>query len=150
MSLTTFVTNQGLYCYKVMPFGLKNTGATYWMFSKQIGRNMEVYVDDMLVKSKEIKTHLEDIQETFDTLRRYRMKLNPEKWVFRVLLVKFLGFMVSQRRIEENPKKVKAILDMTSPRTVKEVQKLMGQVATINKFVSKATTKCLPLFKTHK
>ena len=96
MSLTTFVTNQGLYCYKVMPFGLKNTGATYWMFSKQIGRNMEVYVDDMLVKSKEIKTHLEDIQETFDTLRRYRMKLNPEKWVFRVLLVKFLGFMVSQ------------------------------------------------------
>ena len=150
MSLTTFVTNQGLYCYKVMPFGLKNTGATYWMFSKQIGRNMEVYVDDMLVKSKEIKTHLEDIQETFDTLRRYRMKLNPEKWVFRVLLVKFLGFMVSQRRIEENPEKVKAILDMTSPRTVKEVQKLMGQVATINKFVLKATTKCLPLFKTHK
>ena len=107
-------------------------------------------MDDMLVKSKEIKTHLEDIQETFDTLRRYRMKLNPEKWVFRVLLVKFLGFMVSQRRIEENPEKVKAILDMTSPRTVKEVQKLMGQVATINKFVLKATTKCLPLFKTHK
>ena len=61
MSLTTFVTNQGLYCYKVMPFGLKNTGATYWMFSKQIGRNMEVYVDDMLVKSKEAKTHLEDL-----------------------------------------------------------------------------------------
>ena len=73
---TAFIISQGLYCYKVMPFGLKNTGATYQrlvnkMFSKQIGRNMEVYVDDMLVKSKEESTHLDDLQETFTTLRRY-------------------------------------------------------------------------------
>ena len=95
-----FITSQGLYCYKVMPFGLKNAGATYQrlvnkMFSKQIGRNMEVYVDDMLVKSKEELTHLEDLKETFATLRQYRMKLNPSKCAFGVASGKFLGFMVS-------------------------------------------------------
>ena len=84
-----------------MPFGLKNAGAIYkrlvnQMFSKQIGKNMEVYVDDMLVKSKEAKTHLEDLQETFDTLRRYRMKLNPVNCVYGVTSGKFLSFMVSQ------------------------------------------------------
>ena len=78
-------------------------------------------MDDMLVKSKEAKTHLDDLQETFDTLRWYRMKLNPAKCVFEVLSGKFLDFMVSQQGIEANPKKVKAILDMTSPKTVKEV-----------------------------
>ena len=95
-----FITSQGLYCYKVMPFGLKNAGATYQrlvnkMFSKQIGRNMEVYVDDMLVKSKEELTHLDDLKETFATLRQYRMKLNPSKCAFGVTFGKFLGFMVS-------------------------------------------------------
>ena len=95
-----FITSQGLYCYKVMPFGLKNAGATYQrlvnkMFSKQIGRSMEVYVDDMLVKSKEELTHLDDLKETFATLRQYRMKLNPSKCAFGVASGKFLGFMVS-------------------------------------------------------
>ena len=128
---TAFVTSQDLYCYNVMPFGLKNASAMYQrlenqMFSKQIGRNMEVYVDDILVKSKEAKTHLEDLQETFDTLRRYRMKLNPVKCVFGVLSGKFLDFMVSHQRIEANPKKVRAILNMTSLRMVKEVQRLTG------------------------
>ena len=71
---TAFITSQGLYCYKVMPFGLKNVGATYQrlvnqMFSKQIGRNMEVYVDDVLIKSKEEENHLDDLKETFGTLR---------------------------------------------------------------------------------
>ena len=97
---TAFITSQGLYCYKIMPFGLKNAGATYQrlvnkMFNKQIGRNMEVYVDDMLVKSKEELTHLDDLRETFVTLKQYQMKLNPSKCVFRVTLGKFLGFMVS-------------------------------------------------------
>ena len=83
-----------------MPFGLKNVRATYQrlvnkMFSKQIGRNMEVYVDDMLVKSKEELTHLDDLKETFATLRQYRMKLNPSKCAFGVASGKFLGFMVS-------------------------------------------------------
>ena len=84
-----------------MPFGSKNAGATYQrlvnqIFSKQIGRNMEVYVDNILVKSKEAKTHLEDLQETFNTLRRYKLKLNLVKYLFGVSLGKFLGFLVSQ------------------------------------------------------
>ena len=123
---TAFITSQGLYCYRVMPFGLKNAGATYrrlvnQMFEKQIGRNVEVYVDDMLVKSKEEEDHLDDLRETFNTLRQYSMKLNPSKCAFGVFSGKFLGFMVSQRGIEANPKKVKAILEMSSPKTIKEV-----------------------------
>ena len=97
---TAFITSQELYCYKVMPFRLKNAGATYQrlvkkMFNKQIGRNMEVYVDDMLVKSKEELAHLDDIRETFATLKQYQIKLNPSKCVFGVVSGKFLGFMVS-------------------------------------------------------
>ena len=109
-----------------MSFSLKNAGATYQrlvnhMFSKQIGRNMEVYMDDMLLKSKKAQLHLDDLRETFDTLRKYQMRLNQVKCIFRVSSSKFLGFIVSQRGIATNPKKVKAILDMTSPRNVKEV-----------------------------
>ena len=123
---TAFITSQGLFCYKVMPFGLKNAGATYQklvnkMFNKQIGRNMEIYVDDMLVKSKEELAHLDDLKEMFATLKQYQMNLNPSKCVFGVALGKFLGFMVTQRRIEANPEKVQAIINMASPRIVKEV-----------------------------
>uniref|UniRef100_A0A2N9HFP5 RNA-directed DNA polymerase n=1 Tax=Fagus sylvatica TaxID=28930 RepID=A0A2N9HFP5_FAGSY len=150
---TSFITSKGLFCYKVMPFGLKNAGATYQrlmnkMFHHQIGRNVEVYVDDMLVKTKDERKHLEDLKETFETLRRYRMKLNPNKCVFGVSSGKFLGFMVSQRGIEANPDKIKAVLEMTPPRTTKEVQSLTGRVAALNRFVSRATDKCLPFFKT--
>ena len=105
---TLFITNQGLYCYKVMPFGLKNARATYQrlvnrMFSRQIGRNVEVHVDNMLVKIKDEADHLDDLKETFSTLRKYNMKLNPAKCVFAITSGKFLGFMVSQRGIEANP-----------------------------------------------
>ena len=152
---TAFITSQGLYCYKVMPFRLKNAGATYQrlvnkMFSQQIGRNMEVYVDDMLVKSKEELAYLDDLKETFATLKAQQMGLNPNKCVFGVASRKFLRFMVSQRGIEANPEKVRAIIDMTSPRTVKEVQKLTGRIAALNRFISKAIDKCLPFFKTLK
>ena len=152
---TSFITSQGLYCDKVMPYGLKNARATYQrlvnkMFSKQIGRNMEVYVDDMLVKSKEELTHLDDLKETFTTLKQYQMRLNPSKCVFGVASGKFLGIMVSQRGIEANPEKVQAIINMASPKTVKEVQKLTGRIAALNRFVSRATDKCLPFFKTLK
>jgi hypothetical protein len=82
------------------------------MFRVKKGRNVEVYVDDMLVKSMYITDHVADLSETFATLRRYRMMLNPAKCAFSVLSGKFLGFMVSQRGIEANPNKVKAILDM--------------------------------------
>ena len=97
---TAFITSQGLYCYKVMPFKLKNAGATYQrlgnkMFNKQICKNMEVYVDDMLVKSKEELAHLDDFRKIITTLKQYQMKLNPSKCVFGVASGKFLGFMVS-------------------------------------------------------
>ena len=138
-----------------MPFGLKNVGATYQrlvnqMFNKQIGRNMEVYVDNMLVKSKEKKDHLDDLKKTFNTLRPYSMKLNPSKCAFGVSSKKFLSFMVSQKGIKANPEKVRAILEMSSLKTIKEVQSLTGRVATLNRFISKATDKCLTFFKTLK
>jgi len=95
-----FITSQRLYYYKVMSFGLKNARTTYQrlvnrMFSKQIRRNMEMYVDDMLVKSKEESAHLDDLEETFTTLRQYQMKLSSSKCIFGVASGKFLGFMVS-------------------------------------------------------
>ena len=123
---TSFITNQRLFCYKVMPFNLKNAGATYQrlvnhMFRPQIRRNVEMYVDDMLVKSLDEEKHLDDLQETFDTLRQHQMKLNPSKCVFGVFSEKFLGFMVSQKGIETNPDKIRAILDMEPPKNIKEV-----------------------------
>ena len=119
---TSFITSQSLFYYRVMPFGLKNAGMTYQrlinrMFTPQIGRNVQVYVDDMLVKSRREKDHLEDLRETFDTLRSYNMKLNPGKCTFGVTVGKFLGLMVSQRGIEANPDKIRAIMEMTPPRT---------------------------------
>uniref|UniRef100_A0A2N9EH15 Uncharacterized protein n=1 Tax=Fagus sylvatica TaxID=28930 RepID=A0A2N9EH15_FAGSY len=148
-----FITSKSLFCYKAMPFGLKNAEATYQrlvnkMFHDQIGRNVEVYVDDMLVKSKKDDYHLADLKETFQALRRYNMKLNPAKCVFGVPSGKFLGFMVSQRGIEANPDKIKAILEMSPPKTVREVQSLTGKAAALNRFVSRSTDKCLPFFKT--
>ena len=142
---TSFITSQGLFCYKMMTFGLKNARATYQklvnhMFSPQIGQNMEIYVDDMLVKILDEEKHLDDLQETFDTLRRYHMKLILSKFTFGVSLGKFLGFMVSLRGIEANPDKIQAILNMEPPRNIKEVQSL-------NRFVSKAADKSLPCFK---
>ena len=95
----SFITSQGLFCYKVMPFGLKNASTTYQrlmnrMFAPQIGRNVQVYMDDMLVKSRRKEDHLDDLKETFDTLRSYNMNLNPGKCAFGVTAGKFLGFMV--------------------------------------------------------
>ena len=150
---TSFIANQGLFCYKVMSFRLKNAGARYQrlmnkMFMHQIGRNVQVYVDDMLVKSLRENNHLDNLQETFDTLRSYNMKLNPSKCMFGVIAGKFLGFMVSQRGIEVNPEKVRAIIELGPPMTVKEMQSLNGKIAALNRFVSKVTDKCMSFFHT--
>ena len=118
------------------------------MFAHQIRRNVQVYVDDMLVKSLHEDDHLNDLRETFDTLRSYNMKPNPNKCAFGVTVAKFLGFMVSQRGIEVNSEKIRAIMELEPPKTIKEVQSLNGKIATLNKFVSKATDKCLPFFRT--
>ena len=120
------------------------------MFAHQIGRNVQVYMDDMLVKSIREDDHLDNLKETFDTLRSYNMKLNPNKCAFGVTAGKFLGFLVSQRGFEVNPDKIKAIMELTPPKNVKEVQSLNGKIVALNKFVSRATDKCLPFFRTLK
>ncbi|KAI5323426.1 hypothetical protein L3X38_032498 [Prunus dulcis] len=146
---TSFITDRGLYCYKVMPFGLKNAGATYQrlvnhLFTPLIGNTMEVYVDDMLVKSRTADQHIPNLSATFTILKQYKMRLNPTKCAFRG---KFLGFMISQRGIEANPEKIQVILDMTVPKTVKDIQSLTGRVAALTRFISKATDRCAPFFK---
>ncbi|CAA0839466.1 Unknown protein, partial [Striga hermonthica] len=151
----SFITSKGTYCYVVMPFGLKNAGATYQrlvdqIFKDQLGRNMEVYVDDMLVKSKKEDDHSADLRETFQTLRRFGMKLNPAKCSFGVKSGKFLGYMVTKRGIEVNPEKVKAVIEMKPPANVKEVQILTGRIASLSRFISKVAERTSPLFKTLK
>ena len=112
-----------------------------------MGRNVQVYVNDMLVKSQREEDHLDDLRETFNTLCSYNIKLNPDKCAFGVMVGKFLGFMVSQRGIETNLDKIQAIIEMAPPRNMKEVQSLNGKVAALNRFVSRATNKCPPFFR---
>ena len=105
---TTFITPHELYYYNVMPFGLKNVGATYQrlvtkIFRPLMGKTIEVYIDDMLFKSKERPDHTKHLQETFELLRTHDMKLNPLKCAFEISSGKFLGFMVTQRGIEAIP-----------------------------------------------
>ena len=104
----------------------------------------------MLVKSLHEEDHLDNLRETFNTLRLYNIKLNPNKCAFGVTAGKFLGFMVSQRGIEVNSEKILAIVKLQPPRTVKEVQSLNGKIAVLNRFVSRATDRCLPFFHTLK
>ena len=108
---------------------------------------MEVYVEDMITKSKISKEHVEHLEETFRLLRKHKMKPNPEKCAFGVESGKFLGFMVSHRGIEANPEKIQAIVQMRSPRNLKETQSLTGRLAALSRFISKATDKCQPFFQ---
>ena len=112
-----------------MPFGLKNAGATYQRcmqacLKDQIGRNIQVYVDDIVIKTREAKTLIDDLYETFDNLDRYKIKLNPEKCAFGVPFGQLLGYFISQRGIEANPKKIRAIVAMEKPKNLKGVQQL--------------------------
>ncbi|XP_021867331.2 uncharacterized protein [Spinacia oleracea] len=146
-----FITDSGVYSYKAMPFGLKNAGATYQklvdrVFASQKGRNIEVYVDDSIVKSRLASDHIDDLRETFETLRRFRMKLNPKKCVFGVRSGKFLGFLVSERGIDANPDKVDAIMNLPEPGCIKDVQKLTGRMAALTRFISKSADRALPFF----
>ena len=104
----------------------------------------------MLVKSRREEDHLKDLKKTFGTLRFYNMKLNPSKCAFGVTVGKFLGFMVSQRGSEANLDKIRAIVEMALRKNIKEMQSLNGKVVTLNRFVSRATDKCLPFFHTLK
>ena len=130
--IKTFLTMlYGNYCYITMPFCLKNTGTTYqWCmqccFDKKIGRNVHVYVDDIAVISKKQGDLIDDLSKTFANLREYQMKLNPTKCVFGVPACKLLGFIVSERGIEVNPEKIKAIQNIERPTCLKTIQRLTG------------------------
>ena len=124
-----------------MPFGLKNAGSTYQrimtrMFEPQLGKNIEVYIDDMVVKSKVVSDHMGDLGNIFKILRRHKLRLNASKYSFGVGLSKFLGYMVTHRRIKVNPDQIKVINNLQPPRNSKEVQKLTGITATLNRFIS--------------
>ncbi|GJZ31292.1 reverse transcriptase domain-containing protein [Tanacetum coccineum] len=138
-----------------MPFGLKNAGATYQRlvdnaFAGQVGRNLEVYVDDLVIKSHTEDELVRDIVETFRALRKINMKLNPKKCTFGATEGMFLGYLIEPDGIKPCPEKTKAVIQLPSPRTMKEVQSLNGKLAGLNRFLSKSADKSLPLFKTLK
>ena len=122
----TFFTPIGNYHYKVMSFGLKNAGSTYQrmmtrMFESLLGKNIEIYIDDMVVKSKMISEHLGDLQIIFEILRNYKLRLNASKCSFGIGSGKFLGYMVTHRGIEVNSDQIKVINNLRAPRNPKEV-----------------------------
>jgi hypothetical protein len=135
-----------------MPFGLKNAGATFQRLMRkalgaQMGRNVEAYVDDIIVKTRESHTFIKDLEETFANLRKVNIKLNPAKCAFGVPSGKLLGFLVSHRGIEANPDKVKAIKEMRPPHNLKEMQRLTGCMAALGHFIARSGEKALPFFK---
>nr|GEW06853.1 hypothetical protein [Tanacetum cinerariifolium] len=135
---TTFHTGQGVYCYTKMPFGLKNAGATYQRlmdkaFESQMGRNIEVYVEYLVVKSHTEADMVRDIEETFQTLRKINMKLNPKKCSLGLAEGVFLGYVITPKGIKPCPDKTTAVLQLPSPQTIKEVQSLNGKLASLNR-----------------
>jgi hypothetical protein len=149
---TTFITPHDIYYYMVMTFGLKNAGATYQKaiqkcLESQIGKNVEAYIDDVVVKTTNEDDLIADLAQTFANLRHYRWKLNPEKCVFGVPSGKLLGFMVSHCGIEANPTKVDAIRRMNRPTDKKDVMKLTDMMAALGRFISKLGEKGPPFFK---
>jgi hypothetical protein len=150
---TSFITPFGTYCFVKMPEGLKNAGSTFSRLTKtvlesQVGRNIFTYVDDIVVASKNKEDHLADLAETFPNMRDARLRLNPEKCVFGVRQGKILGYLVSHRGIEANPTKIQAIINMMPPQSARDVQRLTGRLAALNKFISKSTERSLPFLKT--
>ncbi|XP_021629658.1 uncharacterized protein LOC110627616 [Manihot esculenta] len=117
------------------------------IFKNEIGRSAEVYIDDMMVKSRTFQQHLVDLEEVFLVLQQYRMRLNPTKCAFFIIGEIFLGYMVSEKDIKPNPEKVKAILNMSKPICMSDVQRLTGRVVVLNRLISRSTERCLPFFK---
>jgi hypothetical protein len=128
---TSFITPFGMYCYVTMPFGLRNAGATYQrcmqhVFGDHIGRTVEAYVDDIVVKARKEDDLVSDLRIAFGCLRANGVKLNPEKCVFGVPRGMLLVYIVSQRGIEANPEKVAALERMGPIRDLKGIQKVLG------------------------
>ncbi|KAK9079767.1 hypothetical protein SSX86_001440 [Deinandra increscens subsp. villosa] len=152
---TAFHTDKGIFCYRKMPFGLKNAGSTYQRlidqaFDSQIGRNMEAYVDDLVIKSQTEEGMIADIEETFGRLRAVNMKLNPAKCSFGMKEGKFLGHIITEKNIMANPEKIRAITQMKPPQSLKELQCLNGRLAALHRFISKSAEKSMPFFRTLK
>ncbi|GJR55097.1 reverse transcriptase domain-containing protein [Tanacetum coccineum] len=152
---TAFITSQRIFYYTKMPFGLINVGATYQRlvdkaFYKQVGQNLEVYIDDLVIKSRTEEEIVRDIEETFKTLREINMKLNPKKYTFIVEEGMFLGYKVNSKGLKVCPDKVDVVLSLPSPKCLKDVQKLNEKLASLNRFLAKSTKKSLPFFKTLK
>jgi hypothetical protein len=148
---TAFITPYGVFCYQTMPFGLKNVGATYQRIMQkclatQIGKNVQVYIDDVVITTKSESSLLDDLREMFDNLNRFRIKLNPTKCSFGVPAGELLGYLVSARGIEANPEKIEAILTMKKPTKLKEVQQLAGRVAALSRFVARLGERALPFY----
>ena len=146
-----FITKKSLYCYKVMPFGLKNIRTAYQQlinkfYKDQINQNMEVYVHDMLMKSNTASLHIY-FEEAFNALRKHQMRLNLNICVFDITSNKFLRFMMTRWGIEINPKKIKTILDIKPPTSKRKVQKLAGHIVALRWFILRSAECCLLFFK---
>ncbi|CAJ2665348.1 unnamed protein product [Trifolium pratense] len=149
---TAFMTESGNYYYNVMPFGLKNAGATYQrmmnkVFRAEIGDMLEVYMDDMIVKSHEEIDHTAHLRKVFEQARKHNMRFNPEKCTFGVRAGKFLGFYLTERGIEANPDKCRAFTELPTPSNKKSIQTLNGMLTSLSRFVAKSAQHALPLFK---
>jgi ribonuclease HI len=149
---TSFIIPFGMYCYTTMPFGLRNAGATYQrcmnhVFGEHIGRTVEAYVDDIIVKTRKASDLIFDLEVTFRCLKAKSVKLNPKKCVFGVPRGILLGFIVSKRGIEANPEKIAAITNMGPIKDLKGVQTVMGCLAALSRFISRLGEKGLPLYR---
>jgi hypothetical protein len=149
---TSFITPFRTFCFVRMPEGLKNAGCTFSrmiaiVLHPQLRRNILAYVDDIVVKSVQRRDHISDLVETFANLRAANLKLNPEKCVFGIHKGKVLGCLVSTKGIEANPDKIKALIEMQDPVSMKDVQKLTGRVAALNRFIPRVVERSLPFFQ---
>ncbi|KAL7605482.1 hypothetical protein Lser_V15G18132 [Lactuca serriola] len=152
---TAFYTDHGTFCYTKIPFGLKNAGATYQrlvdsILAKQIGRNIEVCVDDMVIKSPNEEKILQDIEETFKTLEVTKMKLNPAKCTFGVEEGQFLGYYVTRQGVQPSPTKVDEFIETETPNSLRDAQGLNRKLTALSRFISKYVNKAMPLFHTLK
>jgi hypothetical protein len=148
---TAFIMPYSVFCYQVMPFSLKNTGVTYQRMMQnclrsQIERNIQVYIDDVVITTRKEESLISDLIETFDNLNRYQLKLNPIKCSFGMSAGQLLGFFVSARGIEANPEKIQAILTMGKPAKLHDVQKLAGRITALSRFVTRLGEKALPFY----
>ena len=149
---TSFITEWDTYCYRVMPFGLKSAEATYQrvattLFHDMMHQDVEVYVDDMIVKSRDRVDHLAALERFFERIRQFRLRLNPKKYTFGVTFGKLLRYMVKERSIKADPDNIRTILDMPASRTEREIRGFLGRLQYISKFITRLTDICEPIFQ---